>query len=271
MNRPEVLGLEGCGSQADVRHLIAFRDWQAREPARSAGPASGLVRLETSDTQSFRVLDRVEAHRRRGLKMFKSLSCVGDMLKNERDEQGRLMKRAFITLTYREDDQWNPKQITALFKAMRVWLGRRGVKLRYLWVAEQTKRGRVHYHAMVWLPRGLTLPKPDRQGWWPYGFTNVQWARKGIGYLIKYATKGGAVEQPWPKGCRLHGHGGLSAERRVRRSWWMLPRYIRVLVEPEWRVHRARGGGWASRITGEWWPAWCGPVSAPVGAGVVSC
>jgi Protein of unknown function (DUF3296). len=37
---------------------------------------------------------------------------------------------------------------------------RRGHKLPYVWVAELQKRGALHYHVLLWLPRGLTLPNP---------------------------------------------------------------------------------------------------------------
>jgi hypothetical protein len=220
-----------------------------------ANPSSGLVRLVTSDTP---VVGRYawlceEQRRRRGLHMFKSLSCVGDMLMDERAEDGRRLARAFLTFTYRPGVEWQPRHLTECLKRVRHWVERRGVRFRYLWVAEQHRSGRVHYHAIVWLPRGLTMPKPDKQGWWPHGFTNVQWARKGIGYLVKYATKTATSPIPFPKGCRLHGHGGLSSERRVYRSWWMLPKYQRERCEPADRVRRARGGGWRSVTTGEWW------------------
>lgn len=225
-------------------------------PAGRSPPSSpGLVRLETSDTPivgRYAWL-REEQQRRRGLHMFKSLSCVGDMLMEQRAADGRQLARAFLTFTYRPGVEWQPRHLTECLKRMRHWVERRGVRFRYLWVAEQHKSGRVHYHAIVWLPRSLTMPKPDKQGWWPHGFTNVQWARKGIGYLVKYATKTATWADPFPRGCRLHGHGGLDRERRVYRSWWMLPKYQRERCEPADRVRRARGGGWRSVVTGEWW------------------
>jgi hypothetical protein len=187
--------------------------------------------------------------------MFKSLSCIGDMLMEERADDGRRLARAFVTFTYRPSVEWQPRHLTECLKRMRHWVERRGARLRYVWVAEQHKSGRVHYHAIVWRPRGLTMPKPDKQGWWPHGFTNVQWARQGIGYLVKYATKTATSLVPFPRGCRLHGHGGLDHERRVYRSWWMLPKYQRERCEPQDRVARARGGGWRSIVTGEWWEA----------------
>ena len=73
-------------------------------PAGRSPPSSpGLVRLETSDTRvvSHYAWLREEQQRRRGLHMFKSLSCVGDMLMEERDCGGRRLSRAFLTFTYR--------------------------------------------------------------------------------------------------------------------------------------------------------------------------
>lgn len=187
--------------------------------------------------------------------MFKSLSWIGDAFMCEASPDGCPFGRAFITFTYLPDVEWKPRHLTECLKRMRQWLIRRGVKPRYIWVAEQYKSGRVHYHAIVWLPRGLTMPKPDKQGWWPHGFTNVQWARKGIGYLVKYATKTARSPTPFPRGCRLHDIGGLSGTGRIHRSWWMLPKYQRERCEPSDRVSRARGGGWKSHTTGELWPA----------------
>lgn len=192
--------------------------------------------------------------------MFKSLSKCGDLLANTVDGRGRRFRKAFVTLTYRPDVMWSPRHVASCLDGIRKWLGRRGHVLHYLWVAEQHKSGRVHYHAMIWLPAGLTLPKPDKQGWWPHGMTNIQWARKGIGYLVKYATKAQSVIRPFPTGCRLHGHGGLSQAQRCERAWWVLPKYQRERCSSDDRCRRARGGGWFSPVTGEWWPAWSGPI-----------
>ena len=137
---------------------------------------------------------------------------------------------------------------------VRKWCRRRKTAIAHVWTAEQHKSGRVHYHLILFLPRHLALPKPDKQGWWPHGMTRVERCRKqSVGYLIKYATKAQAVSAPWPKGIRLHGHGGLAPAERAYRSWWVLPKYIREQVEPTWKVRRARGGGWMSPVTGEWW------------------
>jgi hypothetical protein len=129
----------------------------------------------------------------------------------------------------------------------------------YCWVAELTQAGRVHYHMIVWLPQGLTLPKPDKQGWWPHGHTKIEWARKPVGYLAKYASKGDA-QNLFPKGLRLHGRGGLDTPGRQMVTWWLLPRYVREEFDrPGQRITRARGGGWVDLDTGQWLESWQPP------------
>ena len=79
-----------------------------------------------------------------------------------------------LTLTYREVGAWHPRHISELLQRVRVWLRRRGERLRYVWVGELQQRGALHYHVLCWLPRGLTLPKPDKQGWWTHGSTRIE-------------------------------------------------------------------------------------------------
>lgn len=244
--------------------------------AAGGAAASGLVRLETSDGCEPEKRPEAENRRvrdaqRRALRLFKSLSCAGDLLRDGVDERGKRVRGIFLTLTYRPEVEWEPRQITGCIRLMREWCERRGVAFRDVWCAEQHKSGCVHYHAILFLPPHLMLPKPDKQGWWPHGMTKIERCRKRtVGYLIKYATKCRDVSRPWPKGCRLHGHGGLDLEQRIRRAWWVLPKYIREQVEPDLRVRRATGGGWFSPISGEWWPAWSPPECRAFFAGLAA-
>lgn len=169
-----------------------------------------------------------------------------------REERGASCRAVMITLTYRPDINWRSEHISQCLAHWRDEL--RGRKLRYVWVMELTKAGRPHYHVVVWLPIGLRLEKPDRSGAWPHGMTRIEVARNAVGYLVKYATKG-TDGVNLPRGARMFGVGGLSADSRVKRAWAMLPRYQRVRCEPGDRVARLRGGGWIARETGEYWPA----------------
>lgn len=229
-------------------------------PAPSGAPApdAGLVRLETSEKceRPEREDRAIRDGLRRSLRLFKSVSCAGDLLRGECDEKGRRLFGVFLTLTYRPEVYWRRGHVSGFLDHVRKWTRRRDVALRFVWVAEQHKTGRIHYHMIFFLPKGVILPKPDKQGWWPYGATRIERCRKqSVGYLIKYATKCQSIDHPWPKGMRLHGHGGLDLAQRIRRAWWVLPKYIRIQCEDWMRVRRARGGGWVSQVTGEWWPA----------------
>lgn len=115
---------------------------------------------------------------------------------------------------------------------------------------------------LLWLPKGVTLPKPDKQGWWPWGHTRIEWARRPVGYLVKYASKG-RDGLGFPKGARIHGCSGLDRERRSERAWCLSPGWVRDLW-PEWQVEprRAKGGGWVAKASGEWVPSPYGVVFA---------
>ena len=173
--------------------------------------------------------------------------AIGDMLMDETAPDGRRLGRAFLTFTYRPDVEWRPRHLTECLKRMRQWVMRRGVKPRYVWVAEQHKSGRVHYHAIVWLPT-----RPDD--------AEARQARLVAARLHECAvgTKGNRLPREvrdqnrnvsyrdFPRGCRLHGHGGLSVERRIHRAWWMLPKYQRDVANHPIEFVVLEGGGWRS-------------------------
>lgn len=177
---------------------------------------------------------------------------------------GKKYQGVFVTLTYAPGVNWEPRHISDCLKGMRGWCDRQGVKFRYVWVAEiQEKRKLkfgegaghcVHYHIMIWLPKSLQLPKPDKRGWWPHGMTKTERAIYPVPYLIKYSSKG--TQFDFPPGCRLHGCGGLSLVSRLERAWWSLPACIRGMFPDKFdKVRRSKGGGWVVHSTGEWFPA----------------
>ena len=218
---------------------------------------AGLVLSTTSDTQpsSF----TLDPRKIRLSRLSRSVMTSARLMVEDLEEEKIRYRSWFITLTYAPGKPWEPLHITNAIKCARQWCERQNIKFRYVWVSEiQTKRQAnqgghcVHYHLLVFLPIHLQLPKFDKRGWWPHGLTQTVHARKPVGYMAKYASKGGDAGY-FPKGCRLSGFGGLQLKSRYIRSWWMCPAYVR-----EWwpesvdRPSRASGGGWISKLSGDW-------------------
>lgn len=162
-----------------------------------------------------------------------------------------------ITLTYRDGVEWKPEHVSDFLRVMQMWARRQiGSPLPYVWVMELTKRGRPHFHILVWCPSRLQIPKPDKRGWWKHGSrsagSRVELVTKSaVGYVAKYASKGTDEMSRFPKGARVFGTGGLlKSERRVI-AWWNLPKALRTGVEGSVSWKRAIGGGWLNRDTGE--------------------
>lgn len=232
---------------------ISDRETATSEAVRVSREAanSGLVHLETSGTPVSIEFDTRGARLHR---MRKSVLTAARLINSSIPPRWRC---AFVTLTYRPDDEYSPRHISQFVRHLRQWAKRRGVfGLKTVWVMELTKRGVPHYHVLVWLPRHLSLPKPDKQGWWVHGFSNLQWARNAVGYIAKYVSKGRCdayVDMPFPKGARMHGAGGLTSSQSDERRWWLAPSWVRA----HWPDFAASvrpcrsGGGWYSRATGE--------------------
>lgn len=169
----------------------------------------------------------------------------------------------FITLTYRGVNDWRAGHMAAFRNVLKLWARRQGVRLRFVWVAELQKRGAVHYHMVVWLPKGKFLPKLDECGWWPHGSTNVQTAQNPIGYLMKYASKATAADAAmYPTGCRMFGVGGLDKSGREEVRYWRAPVWVRDAM-PGTADIRKVVGGYVDACTGEFlrspWRVCVGP------------
>ena len=214
-------------------------------PAADAGP--GLVTSHTSGTPTD--LIEIDPFLTRLRRMTRSVLTAARM--HEFELRHQRFKPAMLTLTYREVQGWHPHHISALLRHIRQWLKRRGYRMRYVWVAELQQRGALHYHVLLWLPRGLTLPKPDKQGWWTHGSTRIEWARKPAGYLAKYATKlDSKVGIGFPAGARLHGKGGLEEFGRSVAQWFNLPQWAREICDLASRAVRVKGVGLVDRQSG---------------------
>lgn len=217
---------------------------------------AGLVTSETSHKRlRFRIKGLVTPAMQRKARLLRTKKTVvtGARLAVAEAQRGGFRGRwAMLTLTYRDDVSWKAQQLSALTNHLRMYAARCGFVARYVWALELTKRGRPHYHLLVWLPRGRTLPKPDKQGWWPHGMTKIEWARNAVGYLAKYASKG-IEDSMWcliPGGARMCGHGGISKEGRTELRWWKLPTWVREHWPEICDVIRA-SGGYVNRESGE--------------------
>jgi hypothetical protein len=159
-----------------------------------------------------------------------------------------------VTLTY-ERDTWAANHVRDYLTHVRKWLMRRcGRQLQYVWVAEMQKRDVIHYHALFFLPKGITMPKADKQGWWPHGSTRTEKAVAPVNYVMKYASKLDS-KKGFPNGARTYGIGGLTETDRLSRRWLNLPAFIKARASISDRWDRAVGGGWLERSTGEIWPS----------------
>jgi hypothetical protein len=148
-----------------------------------------------------------------------------------------------VTLTYAQRDVWEPRHVSEYLDRLRKWCARRRVKLHYEWVMELQKRGAPHYHIVLWLPEGFKVPKPDTQGWWPHGMSNIKRATRAVGYLVKYVSKGNNRIYAMPSGARLFQTGGDQAAALARHRA-CLPKWLRECI-PQGRARRVVGG-WMS-------------------------
>lgn len=211
--------------------------------------ATGLVYSQTSDTNPpIPLPERIAIDRAKS--RIKRLRCSVLTASRLHCQARSKWRVAMLTTTYAPGKYWNPKDITNLAKCIREWLSRRGIEFRYVWVLEYTKKGVPHYHLLVWLPLGITLPFADKRGWWTKGKTNQVWAKNAVGYIAKYVSKGSDLIQYTP-GARHHGNGGMDGKEQLEQRWWKLPCWLRVQVEPIDGLKRSFGGGFSNPNTGE--------------------
>ena len=220
-----------------------------KKSGSGASEASGLVSILTSDTDYQLQLPCPEYLRLKRLQksVRESAEVIQESLQNARVKY----KAHMVTLTYRDDVDWSPRQVSNYLKCVREWARRKAIFLHYVWVLELTKRGRPHYHVLFWLPRGISMPKADKQGWWRHGMTNTVPARSPVGYLCKYTSKGIDFDS-WgklPRGGRLYGHGGFTPFMRITRVWRLAPSWVRELIDEVDGVRKV-GCYWVNRASG---------------------
>lgn len=206
----------------------AFAFEPRQQAPRSGAAGSGLVKQVTSDTAYIsQPYAQKCLNRQRRLRLMRSrVITAAQQSQRIGTSQGGRSFASMLTLTYRDADGYQPRHISEYLKKVRQWLDRRGISVRYQWVMELQNRGAPHYHVLLWLPRRIKVPMPDRSGMWAHGSSRAEWARSPVGYLVKYATKGDD-SQDLPKGARLYGCAGLDLEGRVAVHRAGLPRWLR--------------------------------------------
>ncbi len=228
---------------ADFSRAVAAADALAAATERSEGGAAGagLVPFKTNRGIEISFAKPIVAERR--INRLKKSVWASGHLHGFADRGHRPPVCWFVTLTYAKANAWSAKHMSQAIRLYRSWCESRGVKCRYTWVAEiqpgrleRTGDAVVHYHLLAWLPMGLRMPCWDRRtatakgrsrdAMWPHGMTSREKAFSGVGYLMKYLSKLGELTV-FPKGLRLYGIGGLTAEGRAVRTWYNLPEWVK--------------------------------------------
>ena len=193
----------------------------------------GLVPSKTSPLEI--IFDKARGRAKRVKRLRRSVWAAGHL--HGLADHGRRPPVAWmVTLTYVGVDDWRADHISIASEQYRRHCARHRVPCRYLWVAELQKRGALHYHLIAWLPKGVRMPHWDREtttaggrqvkAFWSHGMTNVEEARTGVGYLMKYLSKldDGTA---FPPHLRLYGVGGLTPQARLVRGWYNLPEWAK--------------------------------------------
>ena len=237
-----------CRSMNGHHPAIGAFSSDTQKPSESrTSEASGLVSILTSDTDYKLQLPCPEYLRLKRLQ--KSVRISAQVIQDTLQQSRVKYKAHMVTLTYRDDVDWSPRQVSNYLKCVREWARRKGIFIHYVWVLELTKRGRPHYHVLFWLPRGISMPKADKQGWWRHGMTNTVPARSPVGYLCKYTSKGFDSWGKLPRGGRLYGHGGYTPKMRITRAWLIAPSWVRELIDQCDGVRKV-GCYWVNRVSG---------------------
>ena len=168
------------------------------------------------------------------------------------DAQGHRHRRpVMVTLTYRADANYSPKQINQYTRNVKRRIERKtGARCCYQWVMELTKAGKPHYHVLWWLPPKIRLKKADECGDWPHGYSRTERAKHGPKYISKYVSKGSASYELYqlPKNARMfYVTGTPDASHKARAPAWLRD----TLTEPGDRLTRITRLGWVHKQTGE--------------------
>lgn len=223
----------------------------AVEASRSdAAAVTGLVSNATKVTPT-RLRIQIDRDANRVKRMRRAVGHSARLLHFDATGDHTRYRKTFITLTYRDADGWEPGHMGQFVRRLREWCKRRGIKCRFVWVAELQQRGALHYHLLTWIPRKFMVPKPDKRGWWTHGSSNIKEAQNAVSYIAKYASKTTTQQSVrYPGGARMHGCGGLDAEPRRHIRYWQAPLWVRDALTGRADIRKVNGG-YCDKFTGE--------------------
>jgi hypothetical protein len=165
--------------------------------------------------------------------------------------EGIKYRLVMVTLTYADEDAWQPRQVTQFIQTVH-----RNLKeqlLGYAWVCEMQERGAPHYHVLLYFPRGTRVPKPDEAGWWKHGSTRIETA-KSPHYITSYTGKE-YQKVGLPKGARMFAvwlRRDAVSEKiyfgfRISAAPAWLTKHLKIAAKKAGfgiRWVRVKGGGW---------------------------
>ena len=280
-------------SAMEALRAFSQRQFALDAEAAAARAARGLVSVSTSGFEALPTamqwaercikIDRAQA---RVTRLRKAVGVGAKCLLNLGDGVGQ--NNVMVTLTYRgTNEDWRPRHISDYIRKVRMWFKERcpGQRLKYVWVGELQDgkrredgqgRGVIHYHAIFFLPEGVSMPYADKSRvvrgvrqapWWPHGQTNTEKGRAPVAYLMSYAKKADSKNVGgFPRGARIHGVGGLCSVGAAIRRWALWPAYVQGNASVSDRFRPAKGGGFINAETGELLQA----EFAPTGGGFQS-
>ncbi|MBF6616896.1 MAG: hypothetical protein ITG07_09245 [Candidimonas sp.] len=206
--------------------------------ARSAGAFAELVNKIATSPSSTRQRLR-KAQKKKVLALIREGSATAK----------RSGKYALaMTLTYSNNADFSPKHISRFIDKVRAWLRRLGHQFTYVWVLE--RQSRLHYHLIVWLPRGVKLDLVKLAKWWPSGCTwtaHCNSVRDWGAYMAKFSSPAGSFR----KNMRLYGSGGFDATAKQAIMRAGMPRWLLRILPRSRSARRFPGGGWVDITTGE--------------------
>lgn len=210
-----------------------------------------IVTLRNKATGQFIELDTVKE------RLGRMRRRVGEWARNTQEFNKGKYRIVMVTLTYKRDGMWRANHIRDFMTRMRGVL--KSKLLAYAWVAELTEGGRVHYHVLLVVPRGVLVPAPDagtmKTRLWKHGSSRTETART-VWYVVKYLSKGHHMWKTFPHRMRLYAvviykDAPLSDEDRFNFKLTAWPSKVRAaaremadLLEGFDLVARRVPGGW---------------------------